>query len=162
MASAPPAMIIPATAILAALADVARFRSVMNWLSSLVAPALQEQRTTAGPDLRVRLAPSRAGRHLVHAWQAALLGADRNQEGGYSDDPNRDRELEIADDQRGSGQSPSAFSGPFDLPARHMAEDDPDRVEHENPDQSRDCHSIRGRHGNVDRWRRPRWLPPVG
>src|SRR3981081_3986151 len=71
MASAPPAMIIPATAILAALADVARCRSVMNWLSSLVAPALQEQRRAAGPDLRARLAPSRARRHLDHAQRAA-------------------------------------------------------------------------------------------
>jgi hypothetical protein len=39
MASAPPAIIMPATAILAAMAGVARCRSVMNWLSSLVAPA---------------------------------------------------------------------------------------------------------------------------
>src|ERR1700738_4731688 len=71
MASAPPAMIIPATAIIAAMADLARFRSVMNWLSSLVAPALQEQRGTAGPDLRARLAPTRTRRHFVHARRAA-------------------------------------------------------------------------------------------
>src|SRR5712675_1393197 len=40
-----------------------------------------------------------------------------------------------------------------------MAEDDPDRIEHKNQDQSRDRHSIGGRHGNIDRWWWPRWLP---
>jgi hypothetical protein len=61
-------------------------------------------------------------RHLVDACNRCLLSAERNQDGGYANDPNRNGDLEIADDLSGSGQSPSAFSGPFDLPARHMTE----------------------------------------
>jgi hypothetical protein len=49
MASAPPAMIIPATAILKVIAGVARCRSVMNWLSSLAAPALQSSARPPDP-----------------------------------------------------------------------------------------------------------------
>src|SRR5258707_9968467 len=106
MARAPPATIMPATAILAALADLARCRSVMNWLSSLEAPALQKQRRTAGPDFRARLAPSRTRRHLVRVRRVAPT--ERRPQPGrrYRDNPNRYRDLEIADDQRGSGQSP--------------------------------------------------------
>jgi hypothetical protein len=74
------------------------------------------------------------------------MSAERNQDGGYANDPDRNRDLEIADDQSGSGQSPSAFSCPFNLPAGHVTEDDAKRIEEKRENQSRDRHSIGGRH----------------
>jgi hypothetical protein len=85
-------------------------------------------------------------RHLVHEGKRRLLSAERDQDSGYANDPNRNGDLEIADDQSGSGQSPAAFSGPFDLPARHVTEDDAKRIEEKRENQSRDRHSIGGWH----------------
>jgi hypothetical protein len=73
------------------------------------------------------------------------MSAERNEDSGHGNDPNNRGDLQIADDKGGSSQPLSAFSGPFDLAARHMTQDDSQRKEHKYQDQSRDRHCVGSR-----------------